>query len=240
MLLDKRGKSSFSTIDIGPDHRCFSIRITRSKRRSIVLSLGQDGVPQLKIPFQLTSDEAKGFLKKNIDWLEKSIAEQKVLFSQQNKYYDGGQIRYLGKLYRLEFVKARCPIIEISGDTFFLRCSEKMMEFAEKQIVEWYRNRIRLILPYRLRMINERFSDSLVPRAIKYRKMKSSLGNCSRYGDLTFNVMLMRSEFSQIDYVIAHELCHLRCWAHDNSFYSLLEVIMPDWPNREERLAVDF
>ena len=114
------------------------------------------------------------------------------------------------------------------------------MEFAEKQIVEWYRNRIRLILPSRLRVLNESFCDSVVPRAIKYRKMKSSLGNCSRYGDLTFNVMLMRSEVSQIDYVIAHELCHLRFWAHDTEFYSLLEGIMPDWRTREERLVVDF
>ena len=60
---------------------------------------------------------------------------------------------------------------------------------------------------------------------MKYRKMKSSYGNCSISGVITLNVMLMKTQLENIDYVIAHELCHLRCWAHDFEFYSRLDPL---------------
>ncbi|MBT09159.1 MAG: metal-dependent hydrolase [Gammaproteobacteria bacterium] len=43
-----------------------------------------------------------------------------------------------------------------------------------------------------------------------------------------------------MDYVIAHELCHLRCWPHDFEFYSCLNSVMPDWKARARSLEKDF
>ena len=110
----------------------------------------------------------------------------------------------------------------------------------ERLVVNWYRKEMELSIPDRIKRINRYFSDRIVPQSIKYRKMKSSYGNCSSSGVITLNVMLMRTGYEIIDYVIAHELCHLRCWFHDGEFYSRLDSVMPDWKIRAGRLENEF
>jgi predicted metal-dependent hydrolase len=63
--------------------------------------------------------------------------------------------------------------------------------------------------------------------------MKSRWGSCSSEGEVCFNLLLMQAGLPQIDFVIAHELCHIRHFAHNASFYALLEEVMPDWKERE-------
>jgi predicted metal-dependent hydrolase len=67
--------------------------------------------------------------------------------------------------------------------------------------------------------------------------MQSRWGSCSPSGRLLFHVGLVALPISSIDYVIAHELCHLRAPRHDSRFERLLSRVMPDWRERHRRLS---
>jgi predicted metal-dependent hydrolase len=66
--------------------------------------------------------------------------------------------------------------------------------------------------------------------------MTSRWGTCSRAGAVTLNRHLVRAPLACVEYVVAHELCHLRHHSHDARFYGLLQTLMPDWKERKQRL----
>ena len=74
------------------------------------------------------------------------------------------------------------------------------------------------------------------PAQLKIRAMTSRWGTCSRSGSITLNRHLMRAPLTCVEYVVAHELCHLVHHGHDARFYGLLAAIMPDWKARRLRL----
>ena len=66
--------------------------------------------------------------------------------------------------------------------------------------------------------------------------MKRRWGSCSGTGRILLNTELVKAPVHCIDYVITHELCHLRFASHGPEFYRLLDRLMPDWRQRKERL----
>ena len=73
---------------------------------------------------------------------------------------------------------------------------------------------------------------------ISVRQMKKRWGSLSHNGLLTLNTDLIRAPKACIDYVITHELCHLKHHNHGPNFYRLLEKMMPDWERRKSQLEL--
>jgi predicted metal-dependent hydrolase len=78
--------------------------------------------------------------------------------------------------------------------------------------------------------------EGLKPKVLKIRIMKSRWGSCSRNGTVTVNAMLALTAVKYIDYVILHELCHLRHHNHGKGFYGLLETVCPDYKTLRKEL----
>ena len=66
--------------------------------------------------------------------------------------------------------------------------------------------------------------------------MKKRWGSCTARGAINLNIELIKAPSHCIDYVVTHELCHLKCPDHGKAFYSLLNRVMPDWESRKKRL----
>ena len=71
---------------------------------------------------------------------------------------------------------------------------------------------------------------------ITIRHQKTRWGSCSSSGNLNFNCMLMTTTPELIDYVVVHELAHIRHHDHSPAFYALIERYMPDWRERMKLL----
>jgi len=66
--------------------------------------------------------------------------------------------------------------------------------------------------------------------------MRTQWGSCSPKGDVLLNPYLVKAPKACIEYVVAHELCHLREHNHSERFYRLLSRVLPDWEARKAEL----
>ncbi len=108
-------------------------------------------------------------------------------------------------------------------------------ELTDGQITELKERAREYILPR-----VEHFSDmlQLYPKSVKITKAQTRFGSCSAKNAICFSCYLMLYEPAAIDYVIVHELAHIRHHNHSREFYSLIERYMPDYKARRELLRV--
>ena len=99
----------------------------------------------------------------------------------------------------------------------------------------WYLDRARVIFSEVLNANLPSFKGVRCPR-LNVRTMQSRWGSLSRAGTMTLNLNLVRAPRACIEYVVVHELCHMKHRDHDGRFFRLLEQMMPDWEKRKQRL----
>lgn len=76
----------------------------------------------------------------------------------------------------------------------------------------------------------------VVPQAIKLSDRKSAWGTCNRNGIVRINWHLIQAPVPVMEYVVAHELAHLRHLNHTQAFWQTLATVMPDWKARKALL----
>lgn len=155
------------------------------------------------------------------------------------RYIGGETHRYLGKQYRLKVEKADQPSVKLAGRWFVIRTPEPADADRTKGLLEgWYRARAKAMFPARLAACLRACGSLGLADSppVMIRKMTHRWGSCTADGRLVLNLDLILTPPTCIDYVITHELCHLKVRDHSPAFYRLLGRIMPDWGSRKERL----
>lgn len=103
---------------------------------------------------------------------------------------------------------------------------------------QWYQFRAELLFQEHLRRCLQiafplRFDSDV---KLRVKPMKRRWGSCPKVGTITLNTELVKTPLHCIDYVIIHELCHLRIHDHSPAFFRMLGRCMPDWKRRKDRL----
>jgi predicted metal-dependent hydrolase len=106
-----------------------------------------------------------------------------------------------------------------------------------KLVTGWYRSHSRRVFEERLSVCFPRVEPlGIAYPEIAVREMKLRWGSCTAGGRILLNVKLIQVPKDLIDYVIIHELCHLKEHNHSPAFYVLLDRVLPDWRERRVRL----
>ncbi|RFD20175.1 M48 family peptidase [Komagataeibacter melaceti] len=116
-------------------------------------------------------------------------------------------------------------------------CVQERSALRIKKLLElWYFTRAQDVFRHRLSALLPTTLWVTVPPALKLQVMQTQWGNCSPGGTVTLNPHLVKAPRDCIDYVILHELCHLKEHNHGPAFWALLERVMPDWERHKVRL----
>lgn len=218
--------------------------LTYGNRKRLTISVHPDQRVTVKVPLGRTLDEVLQRLEKHAAWIlkQRHHFEQFRPLPQPRQYVAGETHLYLGRQYRLKVLKDQEDSVKLIGRYLWVRTMRPDYKTGVKALLEeWYRSHSKLILESRLAICFEAASRAGIQKpSVKYRKMRRRWGSCNSKSAVILNTELVKAPLHCIDYVITHELCHLKHKNHGPGFHRLLSRLMPDWEMRKERLSRPF
>ena len=120
----------------------------------------------------------------------------------------------------------------LEDEFLYLGEIKKLQDYNIKNLDKFYKNEIEKILPN----IVETFSKKmdLYPTSISYRKNKRTWGSCNFKNGLNFNILLMKFPLEIMQYVVIHELSHIKHKNHSKNFWNLVEKYCPNYKQIEK------
>jgi predicted metal-dependent hydrolase len=221
--------------------RIIRYRLYRSGRRTLEIAVLADGVVEVRAPRAVRAEQIEARLLARAGWIHRRVQDRegRQMVTLPRLYVHGETHRYLGRQYRLAVSRGECARVCLQHGRIHVEVPRPNdRDEVRKVVTRWLQQRARTVIPERLgRLAGLPVFRDLRPAAVQVRTMQSRWGSCSPSGRLLFHVGLVALPISSIDYVIAHELCHLRAPRHDSRFERLLSRVMPDWRERHRRLS---
>ncbi|CAK0762980.1 DUF45 domain-containing protein [uncultured Gammaproteobacteria bacterium] len=194
----------------------------RSRRRLSVQVDGQ-GMLQVRIPWRVTVSQAEQFLGEQAAW----IVQQRALAQQKPVLQEGAMLPLLDGAVRLHYGAAQIRPLVQEGEQLWVadRCRERSV--LAGLLEQWYRYQALQYLPTRLETWSAKMEISFARLVI--RSQKSRWGSCSTRQTISLNWRLMCLPIRVGDYVMVHELCHLRHMNHSPDFWAMVARFVPDY-----------
>lgn len=224
--------------------RPLDIDLIRAERRTLAISVYPDQRVEVVSPENATEEEISRKILKRRRWILRQQKYFRQLASpsvneQSQHLLSGAEVRYLGRQYRLK-VELTETSKKASLHGRFLHVpihNPDAPDAIRKSLSNWYRTRAGDYLPKRFEKVSTQHAHLALPiHQLRIRVMKTRWGSCTAKGTITLNPLLILAPSHLIDYVITHELCHLRHPNHSKAFYQLLETTLPDYQVRKSEL----
>lgn len=218
----------------------YRYELFRQERKTLSLSVFPDFAIVVKCPASADSERVEAFLRRKWFWLEKQLRffrkyQRRII---RKEYLSGESFLYLGKQYALAVRAGGADTISLLRGTLLVQTVKSVADgnHTRRLLDTWYQEKIEKVFCGRYEEMKRRFDYSLPPR-LAVKEMKNRWGSFSaRTHRITLNPKLICSPKECIEYVIVHELCHVRHRNHGKNFYALLDQKYPNWAKTKEKL----
>lgn len=220
----------------------FAIERT-SRRKTVSISVGYDGVRVLA-PAEMDDAEILDIVRKKGPWVLRKQAGYRELGGAplEREFVGGETFQYLGRPYRLRIVpddNATVTRISARGSTLVAPVLPQALPLISRSAVRsglrlWYRERAKAQFPIRARALAAQLG--IATPSLQVVDQSKRWGSCDVRGRIRLNWRLVMAPMSLVDYVIAHEMCHVNEHNHSRQFWRSLETIMPDYEERVHQL----
>lgn len=214
--------------------------IYSKRHKTLAVQVHPDARVVVRAPHGIPLADVELLLRRRAAWI---IKHQQRFQSaparpKTRRYVSGDTFLYLGREYALNVVSAEREHATMRGDQLIVNVRDPNdTARIEQLIARWYRQRAKAIFEERLAACLPLVAFLGVEHSrLTIREMKTRWGSCSAKRRVTLNTQLVRASIDLIDYVIVHELCHLKELNHSRAFYALMDRAMPDWRERRKRL----
>jgi len=211
------------------------------KRTRLAITVHPDMRLEVVAPLGIQLDRILARVERRAGWIAKQLRffEQYQPTHPEPRFISGETHMFLGRQYRLKVRDGASEGIKLIGRYFLVWVKDRKDSAAIQRLLDaWYRGHAERLFIYRLNQIIDgtRSLGLKTTPNVLIRKMERRWGSCTKAGNVLLNVSLIKAPIQCVDYVIVHELCHLRFHNHGPQFYRMLGRCMPDWESRKKRL----
>jgi len=173
--------------------------------------------------------------RKNIKHCYMRVLKEDLIQIRANRYFTLYDARNLVEK-KLDWLEASIKKLSKNslneGEFLLLGEVKRMEDFRIKNLDLFYKKEIQKILPIRVEEFSKKMQ--LFPTSISFRKNKRTWGSCNFKNGLNFNILLMKFPIEVMDYVIVHELAHIKHKNHSKDFWNLVAVYCPNYKEIEK------
>jgi predicted metal-dependent hydrolase len=223
-------------IRYGDENIDFDLVVDPRRKDDIRITVDPMKGVRVSVPTSSNATDVRAAVRRRLRWIARQLDQGRVN-QARSRFISGEQVLYLGRCYVLKVITARAPSVKLRGGFLRVELPDRKPRCVSQALEGWYRNRAAQYFRQRLR---ELYSPSLdgatQPPSFRLQSMARRWGSCSPSGTLLLNPALIRAPRECVDYVLVHELCHLRQAGHGRAFKKLLRRRMPDWETRKAAL----
>ncbi len=214
--------------------------LTYSDRKTLGIKVFPDTHVEITAPLNTTENAVIEKVKSKANW----IIKQKEFFlsfhplTPPRKFISGETHLYLGKQYRLKIIESKEESVKLYSGYLVIRTTDKLNKKRIKHLLHnWYQQKATI----HFHTLFEKWTLAMLPIiqkeiTLSFKWMDTKWGMCNAHGKITLNTELIKAPKKCIEYVIAHEMCHLQYLNHSKSFYKLLTTYYPSWREAKSRL----
>jgi len=219
-------------LTVGSTEIPYSIRYsTRAKRMSIRVT---HDLVEAVAPEDFSRDRVDSFVKKKRQWIYRKVEDMVALeeisiFSWPERFVTGAKIPFYGRNMKLRVREEDINHITVSYRHGFLitkpcKASESDVRAAlEKWLTFRLKDDARALISLYAPVLN------IAPRPAAVSALKTRWGSCGKTGSIRVNWLLVMAPKPVLEYVVVHELCHLKHRNHSSEFWSLVSSCLPDY-----------
>jgi predicted metal-dependent hydrolase len=215
--------------------------LEQKPRKALRISVMPDMSVGVSAPHTFSIEKVLRKVQRRASWIVRQINYFKSYMPKEppRQFISGETHYYYGRQYRLKVMLAKKQDVKLKGKYIFVYSLRTDSRPRTKRLVyEWYRARAQQMFAVITERCHERLEKyGIKLPAIDVKSMKSRWGSCVHTkGRIGLNTELIKAPSHCIEYVIMHEMCHLKYPNHTRQFYNFLSLVMPDWEKRKARL----
>jgi hypothetical protein len=210
--------------------RLWFVRNRRARR--YILRLRPDGAARVTIPRGGSLAEATRFAERNAPWLEQQLLRQALRPRRTEAWPEGTEILFRGERLRLELgVNGEAGLVRFGAEA--VRAPNATGDLRPAIERHLWKLAARELPP---RVLELGALHHLPVKRVTVRNQRSRWGSCSRRGTISLNWRLVQAPGFVRDYIVLHELAHLKEMNHSKRFWGEVEQLCPDFAGAERWL----
>jgi len=213
--------------------RAVRLSLVRNRRaRRYILRLSPDGAARVTIPRGGSAVQAKEFVQKNISWIERQLLRQATRLAAPKIWLPGTEILFRGELTRLRVEANNCNAqVYLGNEALRIKdASGDLRPAVERHLWKLAASELRA------RVTELAALHQLTARRVTVRNQRSRWGSCSRHGTISLNWRLIQTPPFVRDYIVLHELAHLKEMNHSARFWREVGRLCPEFAVAERWL----
>jgi predicted metal-dependent hydrolase len=207
--------------------------IIRSRRKTLAIHITKDAAVEVRAPMRMPEREILAFIGKKEKWIDDHLARREKQIEAKSDFAlsYGGVVTLCGQQYPIRGIAGNR--VGFDGDSVWVP-----MGLAPEEIKGAIIQLYKAVAKKRLKEIVGGYAGSMgvKPAAIRVTSAKTRWGSCSGKSNINFSWRLLMAEPDVIDYVVVHELAHIKELNHSPRFWAVVEGVLPDYQERRRKL----
>jgi predicted metal-dependent hydrolase len=207
--------------------------IVRSRRRKTSEIIVDAKNVIIRAPYDKPIEEIREIIRGKAKWIRTKQSEYKLAKPEIARpiFQEGSTLPYLGKNFPFRIVRVdnNNEKAELHNNVFliFLKSSGYSKEHVRNLYESWLLGQAYSI--FKQKTEAHCTEMGIKPAQVVIKKLKNRWGSATKHHVINLNVNLLKAPESVIEYIVLHELCHLKIKEHSHHFWDLLHKFMPDY-----------
>jgi len=229
------------TLPFGNTNIDFSVIRSSDRRKSISIFVDPYYGVYLRAPVKFSKEKIMSLLLRKAAWI---IQKQKIiktahLLNPPKEFVSGETFLYRGRQCRLKVeygCRRKDAGVKLKNSRFLFSSASDShnLRAIKNTLTAWYKDKAEIFLNDRVRHYSSKCGFEKAKVIIA--NQTSRWGSCNRQGELRFNWRIIMAPKPLIDYVVVHELCHLKHRNHSDAFWKEVGTILPNYETLRARL----